>query len=145
MTTGQLIANLLDERNITQRELSEAVGVSEVTISRYVNGTRQPKSDILFRIAKALNVTTDYFNTTSQDAIIKNTKASYLPSKFEELDIEHQEQLIELVQMLIENTDSYDGVIMFLKLDVRDQGKIENAIETMLKADKYLKKGQELA
>lgn len=57
---GKRISDLLTEKNMTQRELANVIGVTEVTIGRYVNGTREPKGSILSDIAKALGVTTDY-------------------------------------------------------------------------------------
>lgn len=151
MTTGQLIANLLDEKDITQRDLAKLVGVTEVTISRYINGSRQPKSDILFRIAKALNVPADYFDINAQSSYSysnSNTETNEkLITRFDSLDVFQQNQILQIVDILIDNLDSLNGIIMFLKLDARDQGKIENSIEVILKTDKYnnLKKGQELA
>lgn len=57
---GQKIEELLEEQNMSQRELSKKVGITEATMSRYINGLRVPKADILSKIANALNVTTDY-------------------------------------------------------------------------------------
>lgn len=54
------LSKILEEKNMTQRKLSELVGVSEVTISRYLNGNRIPKTDIISDIANALNVSVDY-------------------------------------------------------------------------------------
>lgn len=51
---------LLEEKNMTQRKLAEVIGVSEVTISRYLNGTRNPKIEIINDIATALGVSSDY-------------------------------------------------------------------------------------
>lgn len=47
-------------RNKTQRALANEIGVTEVTISRYVNGTRYPDAEIIVRICKALNISADW-------------------------------------------------------------------------------------
>ena len=60
MTTAEKIDCLLRKQGMKQRELAERVGVSEVTISRYVHGERFPKTKILIAIAKELHTTTDY-------------------------------------------------------------------------------------
>ena len=44
----------------TQRELSERSGISEVSMSRYMNGERVPKITSIIRIANALMVTPSY-------------------------------------------------------------------------------------
>ena len=46
--------------NMSQRMLADKVGVSEVSMSRYVNGTRTPRGRILIKIAKALMTTPEY-------------------------------------------------------------------------------------
>ncbi|GEM_PF-1123452 len=48
------IKELLDLRGMTQRQLADKVGVTEVTISRYVKGIRTPRATIAQEIAKAL-------------------------------------------------------------------------------------------
>ncbi|MBU5256813.1 helix-turn-helix domain-containing protein [Tissierella praeacuta] len=51
---------LLDENNINQKELAKKVGVTEVTISRYMTGERKPRIDIANKIAEYFNVSLDY-------------------------------------------------------------------------------------
>lgn len=46
----------LDRSGMTQRQLADRLGVTEVTISRYVRGDRRPRCNILYDISKALGV-----------------------------------------------------------------------------------------
>lgn len=48
------------KKHMSQRELSEHIGVREGSVSRYVRGERVPKADVAARIAQALGTTTDY-------------------------------------------------------------------------------------
>ena len=57
---GRRLSDLLEQRGITQRELAEKVGVTEVSMSRYINGGRTPQAPILANIAKELNTTSAY-------------------------------------------------------------------------------------
>lgn len=59
MTLGEKLAILLKENNMNQKELAEKVETTEMTISRYVRDERQPKAEVLSKIASALNTTTD--------------------------------------------------------------------------------------
>ena len=59
-TLGGRISELLEKHGMTQRELAEAVGVTEVSMSRYIKGDRVPKGPIIANIARALHTTTDY-------------------------------------------------------------------------------------
>lgn len=57
---GKRIQKLLRERGMNQKELAERIGTTEATMSRYVNGERDPKSEVLANIATALRTTSDY-------------------------------------------------------------------------------------
>ena len=46
--------------NITQRTLAEKIGVTEVSVSRYVHGERMPKGNILVEMARVLGTTPSY-------------------------------------------------------------------------------------
>ena len=59
-TLGGRISELLEKLGMTQRELAETVGVTEVSMSRYIKGDRVPKGPIIANIALALHTTTDY-------------------------------------------------------------------------------------
>lgn len=54
------LQKILEEKDMTQRELAKLVGVTEVTISRYLNGERKPRIEIINKIADVLNTPTDY-------------------------------------------------------------------------------------
>ncbi|HBG7725485.1 TPA: helix-turn-helix transcriptional regulator, partial [Clostridioides difficile] len=51
---GDRIANLRKELDINQKELATKVGITEASLSRYENNLREPKSEIIVRLAKAL-------------------------------------------------------------------------------------------
>ena len=53
------IKEMLDQKGITQKELSEKTGITEPAISHYVKGDRVPRGANLVKIAKALGTTAD--------------------------------------------------------------------------------------
>ncbi|MCC0632997.1 MULTISPECIES: helix-turn-helix domain-containing protein [unclassified Clostridioides] len=57
---GDRIAKLRKELDINQKELATKVGITEASLSRYENNLREPKSEIIVRLAKALKTSTDY-------------------------------------------------------------------------------------
>lgn len=59
MEIGERIQELLDTRKMSRKELSEASGLTEAAISRYITGARIPRSISLSAIAKALDVSSD--------------------------------------------------------------------------------------
>ena len=57
---GKRISEMLQEQGIQQKELAERIGITETAMSRYINGTREPKPDVLANMATALHTTSDY-------------------------------------------------------------------------------------
>ena len=53
---GKRIKRFRKEKRITQRQLAEAIGCAEMTISQYERGLYSPKIDVRIAIAKALAV-----------------------------------------------------------------------------------------
>lgn len=54
------LARILFERGIDQKELADAVGVTEASMSFYVSGKRNPKLEVAKKIADYLGVSLDY-------------------------------------------------------------------------------------
>lgn len=50
----------LKQNNISQKALSEMIGMSQSIINNYCTGKREPTLDSLILICKALNETSDY-------------------------------------------------------------------------------------
>ncbi|MCL2526243.1 MAG: helix-turn-helix domain-containing protein [Coriobacteriia bacterium] len=57
-TVGDRIQFFLTSKGMTQKELSQATGLTEAAVSRYVNNEREPRIVPLTAIAKVLEVTT---------------------------------------------------------------------------------------
>ena len=51
------LRQLMQAYNLSQRDLASMSGVDESTMSRYLNGTRQPKGETLANMATALYTT----------------------------------------------------------------------------------------
>lgn len=56
---GERLLECLQQRGMKQRDLAEATGLTEVTVSRYITGQRRPNTKILAGIANTLHVTSD--------------------------------------------------------------------------------------
>ena len=54
---GDNIARYLVRKGWTQRRLAEEIGITEVTLSRYMSGTRQPTVYSLLRMSRVLGCT----------------------------------------------------------------------------------------
>ena len=57
---GQFIGICRREKNLTQRQLADLVGVSDKAVSKWENGKREPGINQLITLAKFFKCTTDY-------------------------------------------------------------------------------------
>jgi transcriptional regulator with XRE-family HTH domain len=86
----QLSGRLLEARKnkgISQQDLGKAAKVHFSNIGKYERGEAVPAADILNRIAKALDVTTDYLlNGTMQDKTADAISDEELLSQFRKIE-----------------------------------------------------------
>lgn len=61
MSFGERIKLARKAKAMSQRDLAEKAGISAMSISKYERGENNPSSEILMRIAKALNEKVEYF------------------------------------------------------------------------------------
>ena len=54
------LAKLLNELHMTQRVLAERIGITEASLSRYLNEGRVPHAEVVANMATALGTTSDY-------------------------------------------------------------------------------------
>ena len=60
MILGERLKALRTAKKMSQKELAEKIGIAKSVISFYESGDRFPSYDVLIKIARIFNVTTDY-------------------------------------------------------------------------------------
>ena len=60
MTFGNILKKLRQDNNLTQDELAKKIDTSRSNIANYENGKNMPSVDILEKLAKLFDCTTDY-------------------------------------------------------------------------------------
>lgn len=60
MSLGEKLKALRTAKKMSQKELAERIGIAKSVISFYESGDRFPSYDVLVKIARIFNVTTDY-------------------------------------------------------------------------------------
>lgn len=60
MKFGDKLRTLIEENNITQKELATKLNIAPSTVSSYVQNTREPDFETLKIVADFFQVTTDY-------------------------------------------------------------------------------------
>lgn len=139
VNVGKVIENLLCERNMTNRELAYRTGVTEVTIGRYIKGTREPNATNLSNIADVLGVSTDYLLGYSQETKRKGVSIPILGKVVAGIPIEAVEEILDYEEITPElaNTGTFfalkiQGESMEPKLSdgdiviIKQQNNVEN-------------------
>lgn len=99
MTFGNILRELLEENNITQKQLAAELNIAATTVGNYIRGIREPDFEILKLIASYFNVTTDYLLDYRAD-ITKSHTEDELIRIYRSLSDEKQELFIEQGKLL---------------------------------------------
>ena len=57
---SQRLKELRQEKGVSQKEIAKTIGISVSAYSNYEQGIREPSNEILIRLCKYFNVTSDY-------------------------------------------------------------------------------------
>lgn len=98
MQLGRVIRNLLERKNLSQKQLAEMTHISYKTLNGYLNDIRQPDLDTLVLLADALDVSVDTLlsHTTMQNSTLSELERE-LVRDYRALSLNQQ----ELIQMQI--------------------------------------------
>lgn len=59
MKLNDRIKMIMEEKDLTQKELSQMANITEASMSKYLSGDRTPRIDVIVNIANALEVSVD--------------------------------------------------------------------------------------
>ena len=99
MNWKEKVSDLMTTKKITQKDLSRLSGITETSISRYLNGSQRPRIDVLLNFAKALDVNVEYLleeERSTQESSF-TTIATAIARNGSNLTIEEQNKLIALI------------------------------------------------
>ena len=99
MNWKEKVIDLMTTKNITQKDLSRLSGITETSISRYLNGNQRPRIDVLLNFAKALEVNVEYLleeERSTQESSF-TAIATAIARNGSNLTIEEQNKLIALI------------------------------------------------
>ena len=68
MKFGEILKELLEQQDITQKHLAKSLDMSPSALSNYIQGNREPDYNTLIRIADYFHVSTDYLLDHSHGA-----------------------------------------------------------------------------
>lgn len=117
---GNKIHTLRENKKITQKELAELAGITEAALSRYEHDKRIPTSQIITRLARALDVSTDYLLSNSDNT-------DFDLSRNEILDIEKK------AKEMLEHIDTANEINFYgINADEEDKQFLKDAYTKFL-------------
>lgn len=60
MFIGSRLRQAIELKGITQKQLCDATGIAEASMSRYISGKRQPSTEVVIALCKELGVSADW-------------------------------------------------------------------------------------
>ena len=78
MKFGEILRELLEDSNMTQRELAQALNLGASTLGNYIRGIREPDFITLKSIAAYFNVSTDYLLDHHSDNSVDHRESELL-------------------------------------------------------------------
>ena len=100
MTFGDILRELLENSDITQKQLAADLNIGATTIGNYIRGLREPDFEILKLLAAYFNVTTDYL-LDFQSGAAKDHKEDELLHLYRSLPDEKKDLLLEQGKLLV--------------------------------------------
>ena len=113
-TVSERLQKIMTEKNIKQADLARMTGISRGAISNYVLGRYEPKSDIIGKLANALNCSSMWLwgydvpmdEAAYQASLEENPYALSMWDAFDKLDIDGQKNASKMVVNYAENGNS---------------------------------------
>jgi len=105
---GTRILRLRKEKNMSQTDLADKVGISYAQIGRYEIKGSQPPAEVLKKISMALGTTTDYLMNGDKDekamAALKDTELLHQFKEVEKLDDDDKKTIKKLIDAFLFKT-----------------------------------------
>ena len=100
MNFGNILRELLEDNDITQKQLATDLNIAATTIGNYIRGMREPDFEILKLFAAYFNVTTDYL-LDFQSGITQDHGEDELLHLYRTLPEDKKELLLEQGKLLV--------------------------------------------
>ena len=115
--TGRFLKDLRSEKGLTQEQLSEMLGVSNRSISRWENGVNMPDFDLVIELA-------NYYQISIEELLDGERKENMIDKKTEETllkvaDYSNQEKMVLSKRLNLLFILGVIAFILYMFLDIR--------------------------
>ena len=102
MTLGEILRDLLVNRNHSQKELSETLNITQSALSNYLKNSRDPDYDLLKLLADYFDVSTDYLlNHRTKQVASRSHEEDVLLDTYRRLTVDQQEIFLKLGKLFV--------------------------------------------
>ena len=116
MSINSILYDLRTEKNLSQKDLAEAIGVSQSTIAKIEIGRNEATASTIRKLAKYFNISTDYLLELEDDTGMTsytnelNAKEHELLSLFRQMNTAQQNRFIGIAEGMLEPSKKTKGV-----------------------------------
>ena len=108
MEFRQVLAELMEERNVTQYRLAKQLDISQSTISSWMQGASRPHKSTLRRVADFFEVTPEYLETGIKKEPPPEEQLEWI-RKFTKAPPEARRLALEILELAERRLDTQDG------------------------------------
>lgn len=109
MMLGNIIKDLLEQHDMTQKQLAEALMLSPSALGNYIQNIREPDYATLIRIADYFDVTTDFL-LDHRDHTCPARNENSLLNVFRSMTEEQQELYLELGKVFLKHNQKKENI-----------------------------------
>ena len=99
MAFGEKLYELLEDRDISQKEFAKILNIAPTTLNGYIKEKRQPDFELVKKISSVLNVSVDFLIDNSETAFNITSKELTLIYKLRTLSNEQQQIIYDLINI----------------------------------------------
>lgn len=99
MIFSENLRMLLEESNITQKQLAATINVAPSTVGNYIQGKTEPDLNTLVALADALNVSVDFLLGKASEAD-RSVEEDYLVRLFRQADGNNKKIILEVTKTI---------------------------------------------
>ncbi|MBO5522198.1 MAG: helix-turn-helix transcriptional regulator [Roseburia sp.] len=104
MAFGDNLLELLEERDISQKEFASMINIAKTTLNGYIKNKHEPDFKTVRAMASALNVSTDYLLGHPQSSILSKQETLLL-ERLRRMSPEQQSIIFDLAMVIDKRTE----------------------------------------
>lgn len=103
---GDKVLEILEEKNISQKEFTKSLNIAQTTLNGYIKNRRQPDFETVKSMAFLLEVSTDYLLDYHEGSNNLSLQELSMITKMRKMSTSQQQLLHSIADCIIKNSDA---------------------------------------